>query len=138
MNLTFSIPGGGKPVSPERVPGKSVVVAEEPGKRSASRAAENESTFRAANEQLAKKASEFGLADERTPYICECEEERCTTIVRLTMAEYEEVRSHPRQFVLAPAHQGEDDRIVAEQAGYTIVEKTGEEGRLVEVQDPRS
>jgi hypothetical protein len=120
------------------VPGKRFAVAEEPGTRSASRAAANESTFRAANEQLAEKVSEFGLADERTPYICECEEERCTTIVRLTISEYESIRSRPRQFLLAPAHQGEDDRIVAEQAGYTIVEKTGEEGRLVEAQDPRS
>jgi hypothetical protein len=113
-------------------------MAEEPGKRSASRAAANESRFRAANEQLADKASELGLSEERSPYLCECEEERCTTIVQLTMAEYEEVRSHSRRFLLAPGHQGEDDRIVAEQAGYTIIEKTGEEGRLVEAQDPRS
>ena len=113
-------------------------MAEGRGTRSASRAAANESSFRAANEQLAEKAGELGLSEERTPYLCECKEERCTTIVRLTMSEYESVRSSPRQFVVAPGHQEEDERIVMEQTGFTIIEKTGEEGQLVEAQDPRS
>jgi len=53
------------------------------------------------------------------------------------MAEYERVRGNPRYFVLASGHQSADDRVVSEHEGYTIIEQTGEHGRLVEEQDPR-
>jgi hypothetical protein len=98
----------------------------------------NESTFREANEQIEAKRAELDLNEGQTPYLCECENERCTTIVRLTTAEYEAVRNHPRQFLLAPGHEEPDDRVVSQQERFTVVEKTGEEGRLVEEQDPRS
>jgi hypothetical protein len=106
--------------------------------RSAERAAANEARFRAANEQIRGKVVELELAERRNPYLCECEDERCTTIVLLTSKEYEAVRSNPRRFFVAPDHQSPDDRVVAEHDGFTTVEKTGEEGRLVEEMDPRS
>ena len=96
-------------------------------RRSASQAAANESSFRAANEELEAKADELGVSDGRTPYLCECEEERCTKVVQLTISEYEGVRSRPRQFLLAPGHESEDDRALIEHDRYTVVEKTGEE-----------
>ena len=107
--------------------------------RSAERSAENESTFRAANEGIEGKTSELVLSEQQpTPYLCECEEERCTTIIRLTLGEYESVRAHPRRFLLAPGHESPQDRVVSEGERFTVVEKTGEEGRLVEAHDPRS
>jgi hypothetical protein len=106
--------------------------------RSVERAAANESTFREANEKLEEKAGELSLAAERTPYLCECEDERCTQVVLLTGWEYESVRAEPRRFVLAIGHQSPDDRLVQEGPSFTIIEKTGEEGRLVEERDPRS
>jgi hypothetical protein len=105
--------------------------------RSAERAAENEATFRLANEVLAQRAAELRPGEERTPYLCECEDERCTEILQLTGAEYEAVRAHPRRFVLIPGHQGADDRVVQEGPGFTIIEKGGEEGELVAERDPR-
>lgn len=106
---------------------------------SAERAAENESTFREVNEGLEKRADELNLTDGgRIPFLCECEDERCTRVVILTRQEYEQVRAHPRTFVLERGHQEEDDRVVRTEPGYTVVEKTGQEGELVEQQNPRA
>jgi hypothetical protein len=91
--------------------------------RSAERAAENEATFRLANEVLAQRATELRPAEERMPYICECEDERCTEILQLMGAEYEAVRAHPRRFVLIPGHQQPDDCVLQEEPGFTVIEK---------------
>jgi hypothetical protein len=107
-------------------------------KRSVAQAAENEATFRLANERLEQKAEELELSGERTPYLCECEDETCTNVVLLRREEYEAVRAHPRRFVLTPGHQGDDDRVVQTQSDFAVIEKEGEEGELVAGQDPRS
>jgi hypothetical protein len=106
--------------------------------RSAKRRAENEAAFREANEGLANKAAELGLGTERTPYICECESETCIEIIRLSRQEYDEVRANPKTFVVAPSHESPPDAVLYEDRGYTIIEKTGLEGELVEELDPRS
>jgi hypothetical protein len=106
--------------------------------RSASRRAENEATFRAANESIEESAQEMTLTALPIPFICECDDERCTKIVRLTIAEYEQVRRDGRHFVVSPGHHSEPDRIIAQSGAFTTVEKTGEEGRLVEERDPRA
>ena len=106
--------------------------------RSVEQAAKNESTFRKANEELEEKAAEFGFEEEGTPYLCECEEERCTNLVALTRTEYEAVRANPKSFVLVPGHQEADDIVLREEAGFIVIEKIGEEGKLVAEQDPRA
>jgi hypothetical protein len=106
--------------------------------RSAEQRAASESTFREANEKLEDKVVELSLTEERTPYLCECDDDRCTAIIRLTIPEYEAVRRNPRQFGVVPDHDCSPDRIVEEQEGFTVIEKTGEEARLVEEQDPRA
>src|SRR5690242_8063408 len=106
--------------------------------RSAARRAANEATFREANESIEDSAQEMALTVRPTPFICECEDERCTNVVRLTVAEYEQVRRDGRHFFVSPGHDSESDRIVAEAETFTTVEKTGEEGRLVAEQDPRA
>jgi hypothetical protein len=105
---------------------------------SAARAAENEATFRELNEKLEQRAEELDLADTRTPYLCECDEERCTKVVLLARDEYEAVRAHPRTFVLVSGHQAPDDRVRREDRDYVIVEKTGEKANIVEQRDPRA
>jgi hypothetical protein len=105
--------------------------------RSAERAAANEARFRQANEQIQEKVLELGVREQPAPYLCECEEPGCTTVILLTAAEYEDVRSESRRFVVAPDHEEADDRVLAEHGTFTVIEKTGEEGRLVEELDPR-
>ena len=105
--------------------------------QSAERKAANESAFRNLNESIEATREELALTEGRTPYLCECDDPRCTQTVRLAMGEYESVRTHPRQFVVAPDHDPAA-AIVLKGEGFTIVEKTGEEGHLVEQQDPRN
>ena len=106
--------------------------------RSPEQAAKNESAFRRANERLKEKATDFGVAEERTPYLCECEDESCTKIVLLACAQYEEVRAEPKRFLMIPGHQDADDVVIQEDAEFVVIEKRGEEGALVAGQDPRS
>lgn len=107
--------------------------------RSASRRAENEAAFRDANEGLEAKAAELGLRDERTPYLCECEDETCIEIIRLSRAEYEAVRADPKRFVVKTGHhQPPYDKVIHENAQFAVIQKTGEEGELVAGRDTRS
>jgi hypothetical protein len=106
--------------------------------RSTQQAAENEATFRLANESLEQKADELDLSGERTPYLCECEDERCTRVIRLSREDYERARNYPTRFVMVPGHQEARVRVVQEEAGFTVIQKAGEEGELVARRDPRS
>jgi hypothetical protein len=106
--------------------------------RSVEQAAKNEATFRGANERLEEKVDELDLGETRTPFLCECEEETCTEILMLLRDEYEEVRAHPRRFVLAPGHRNGDDQLIQDGGGFEVIEKQGKEGELVEQQDPRA
>jgi hypothetical protein len=105
--------------------------------RSAAQRAENESTFRRMNEDLERKAESLSFGDQPTPYLCECENPRCTEVVMLARSDYEAVRGHPRRFFIVPGHEADEDRLVQKSDKFSVVEKTGEEGQLVEEQDPR-
>ena len=102
---------------------------------SAERAAQNEARFREANEQIQEKVLELARP-EPAPYLCECEDPRCTIVILLTAAEYEDVRSDSRRFAVTSGHE-DAARVVDRHRRFTVVEKTGEEGRLVEELDPR-
>jgi hypothetical protein len=106
--------------------------------RSAAQRAENESTFRRANEDLERKAQEWSFGEQPTPYLCECQDPGCTEVVMLARSDYEAVRDNPRRFVIVPGHDVPEDQVVRRQDGFNVVEKTGDEGPLVEEQDPRS
>lgn len=67
------------------------------------RALENERLFREANEHIDERRKELEL-EGRTPYLCECEDQGCTQLIRLTRDEYSGIRSKVRQFVIAPGH----------------------------------
>jgi hypothetical protein len=100
--------------------------------RSAAQRAENEATFRRANEDLEQKAEAWAFGEQPTPYLCECEDKRCTEVVMLARSVYERIRSHPRHFFVLPGHDATEDNVVEERDGFHVVEKTGEEGRLVD------
>ena len=97
--------------------------------RSPARRAANEATFRTANERIEASARNLDVTALPVPF---------TQIVRLTLAEYEQVRSDARRFFVSPGHQSDPDRVVAEAPGFTTVEKTGDEGTLVAELDPRA
>lgn len=103
------------------------------------RIARNDSTFRAANEQIANYASDHEFVDE-VPFICECATESCLVVVDLSLAEYEEVRSSPRRFFVAAGHQGSegDVSMLDDRGRYVLIEKGGRAGEIATELDPRS
>lgn len=102
------------------------------------RAAADESAFREANETMEQKADEIAGGHGATPYLCECDDRTCTEMIPLTREQYEAIRAGSRTFVLIPGHQSPDDRVVVEEDRFVVIQKTGEEGVLVEQQDPRA
>ena len=105
---------------------------------SAERVAANEARFREANEQIEGRALRLGIREQPAPFLCECDSPGCTVVVLLTAEQYEDVRSESRRFVVAAGHQNPGDLVLRERGAFTVIEKTGEEGRLVEELDPRS
>lgn len=108
--------------------------------RTAERIGRNDATFRGLNEQLSDAATNLRI-DDGVPFICECAEPTCTTLVRLSLAEYEGIRSQPTHFLNAPGHQVAAQgagRVVEEREGYVIVEKVGRAAEVVRDLDPRS
>jgi len=105
---------------------------------SAERAAQNESIFRDANERVEERLGELTLEDGRSPFLCECEDLRCREMVRLTREEYEDVRSRPNRFLVAPGHGFTHARVVDDRGGFLVIEKTGRAGEVAQDLDPRA
>ena len=103
------------------------------------RIARNDSTFRDANEKIAGAAEKYELVEE-VPFICECATESCTVIVPFSLGEYEEVRSVPTRFFVAPGHQASEGvaSLLYERDGYVVLEKEGRAGEVATELDPRS
>lgn len=96
-------------------------------------------SFREANEQIERAAEPLGI--EPIPFLCECADERCTEIVKLTLAQYEVIRDEPRWFLNVPGHeQGSRPhvRIVSDCGEYLVVEKVGKAGEIAEQLDTRA
>jgi hypothetical protein len=93
------------------------------------RIVKNSYTFREANEQIRARAYEYDAPIERVPFLCECPVPSCTEILRLTLAEYEDIRANSAHFFTAPGHEQADaavGHVVSRENGYVIVEKDAE------------
>ena len=107
---------------------------------SAERKALNEGVFRSANEKLKRAASELELvdADSLIPFLCECPQQECRQIVRLTLREYEGVRSSGRGGLAALGHGDPSiEHVVAQNDRFATTEKFGEAGDVHAEADPR-
>lgn len=100
----------------------------------AEKIARNDAVFRDANDEIAVAAADHGLQDGRpVPFVCECSDPRCVTIIPLTLAEYRRVRSNPRWFAHATGHEAALPgvvRTVEAHDRYTLVEKLGRAGEI--------
>jgi hypothetical protein len=105
--------------------------------RSEEQAARNESVFREANEAIAARRAELESIEGSTPFLCECEDEACTELVRLTTEEYEAVRAVPNHFVVVRGHEAHDETVVREGEGWVCVAKDGAAGAIARETDPR-
>jgi hypothetical protein len=97
------------------------------------------------NEGLAREVNEAiergqwpGEEDARASFRCECAARDCNILIEITPREYNEVREHPRRFVVAPGHEmPEFEDVITRAENYCVVEKRDEAGLLAEETDPR-
>jgi hypothetical protein len=108
---------------------------------SAERKALNEGVFRTANEKLERAARELDHVDPESPlvpFLCECPTRECTEIVRLTLREYEEVRSNARSGLVALGHEDRSiERVMGQNNRFVTIEKFGKAGDVYAEADPR-
>ena len=98
------------------------------------RIAENQSAFRAANERIETGAEQAGIL-VAVPFICECPRRRCTEIVRMTLDQYEHIRTNPVRFFTIPGHQDISveagaAQLAEERDGYILVDNIGVAGEV--------
>lgn len=101
------------------------------------RVAANEARLREVNEAIERGRwpAEEG---ERVGFRCECARLSCDQVIELTVGEYEQVRAHPRRFVLIQGHQvAEEDTVVDSGTSWVVVEKRDRAGAVAEATDPR-
>jgi hypothetical protein len=108
------------------------------------RVARNQSTFRAANEDIERRAEELVPDAEQLPFICECPKPACTSVALLSLVDYEMVRSNGDWFFAVPGHEvcvvnnQEVAKIAKRCKGFTLMEKVGHAGEVARQLDPRS
>ena len=97
-----------------------------------SRAARNQSMFRAINNRLTRD----DLVAEITGghmIACECADPMCVQTLAISTAQYQEVRGEPRRFAVLPGHVYPDVEIVISESGaYLVVEKIGQAAGVAE------
>lgn len=100
----------------------------------------NEAVFREVNERIESLAETFNLGTQPLDLICECGDASCVDRIQLTHADYEQLRSDPHQFAVAPGHDIPDvETVVARSAGYHVVAKhEGQPQEVAEQTDRRT
>src|SRR5256714_12081918 len=93
------------------------------------RTARNESLFREVNdriEELSENVEAQGIAPEGglVEFHCECGRDGCTERVRMTVAEYEHVRTDNDRFLVVPGHETPEMESVVESSDrFVVVDK---------------
>ena len=101
------------------------------------RVAANEAALRKVNEAI-QRGQWPGEDGELVGFRCECARLGCDQVIELTPAEYEQVRAHPRRFVLVHGHEvAAEDTLVVTGDGWVVVEKRDLAGEVAEATDPR-
>jgi hypothetical protein len=100
----------------------------------------NEAVFREVNERIENLAETVDLKSEPLDLVCECGDGACVQRITMSHAEYEQLRSDPRQFAVHPGHEIPGvETVVGKGKGYAIVEKDhGVPEQVAEQTDPRS
>jgi hypothetical protein len=102
------------------------------------RLAENEARFRAVNELLEQRSLQAGGGEEPIEFLCECGDADCAQPIRLTVAEYEWLRSDPERFAVVPGHESEvEGEVVWDEGRFRVVEKSGVAAAVARDTDPR-
>ncbi len=99
------------------------------------RLASNEAVFREVNEGI-QRGQWPGESSEPVRFRCECARLGCNLLIELTPSAYEDIRAHPRRFMMIEGHQvPELERVVERLQGLVVVEKLDEAGEVAEAED---
>ncbi len=96
------------------------------GEATQERIAKNNAIFREANEKIRAKAEQYDAPLEQIPFLCECASPSCVEIVRLTSAEYLDVRGSPQHFFTANGHEAAEGvaaSVISRQERHVVVQK---------------
>jgi hypothetical protein len=99
------------------------------------KAARNQTLWREVNERIRARVTAPGDME----FLCECADLDCKKTLRLTLPEYDRIRSSPARFPTAFGHdvpQVED--VVEEKEHFVVVEKRGVAGEIAARLDPRA
>jgi hypothetical protein len=97
------------------------------------RLALNQTLFREVNERVAGAAhAQAGDEPFHYEFFCECSDSGCLERLRLTIGEYEAMRSNPTWFAIADGHEiPAIEQVVRRAPEYAVVQKLDEFGELV-------
>ena len=101
---------------------------------------QNESVFREVNENIEKAAVEHRYgAGELPAFVCECADQECGELIRMSLTQYEEVRRYPSRFLIVPGHEHPRiERVIERFDDYVVLEKVGVGRETAEEGDPRA
>jgi 5-bromo-4-chloroindolyl phosphate hydrolysis protein len=98
------------------------------------RAARNQSLFRAVNEKVKEMDEAFVSMTGTFAIACECADMDCIETLKISPAEYAEVRANPRHFAVLPDHiYPEVEEVVRTSAQYVVVEKIAKAAEIAEL-----
>jgi hypothetical protein len=105
------------------------------------RIAKNEVLFREVNErvqELERERQDDADPGLRWEFLCECGRATCAEPIRMTRAEYEQIRSNAVHFAVLPGHERpEVERIHHRTDRFFVIEKLPEEQDVARATDPR-
>ena len=95
----------------------------------------NEAWFREINDRIEANALRRAGGPHVCEFVCECANIDCAERMRMTLADYEQVRSDPTQFAILPEHDRPETEAVVLRNGFWIVRKTGPAAGVVAERD---
>jgi hypothetical protein len=92
------------------------------------RESEKQVRARDANESAAKTVAATRSRHGLDWFVCECGDRRCTSVISLTLAEYEAVREYATHFAIARDHENpESERVIEETERFAVIETVSPE-----------
>jgi hypothetical protein len=88
-------------------------------------ATKNEQTFQSYNARRAAIEESGGAPDDApVPFVCECDQPKCWTAIKIPLDEYERAVEAPDRFVVVPGHEDPAVEVVVEtRTNFLIVSK---------------
>jgi hypothetical protein len=103
------------------------------------RVAKNEAMHRAVNREIENAAEDLGEREKDTiEVLCECGRPGCTSLLALTIGDYDRVHGQRDRFIVARGHVDPKlEQVVEEADEYVVVDKFGQAEAIAEAEERR-